>query len=118
MPKPAPKSRAPSKKSFHQLPHIAAERWKIEKGIHVSTAHVFHKQIAWRAIRLSIKLTTADNEAMNRKVGARGLRMILEELMLDLMYHLPGQKRIKEFEVTREMVVKREVTLAAMEKAG
>jgi ATP-dependent Clp protease ATP-binding subunit ClpX len=57
-------------------------------------------------------------EAMARKVGARGLRMILEELMLDLMYHLPGQKRIKEFEVTREMVDKRDVSLAAMEKAG
>ena len=40
-------------------------------------------------------------QAMARKVGARGLRMILEELMLDLMYHLPSQKRVKEFEVTR-----------------
>ena len=30
--------------------------------------------------------------------------MILEELMLDMMYALPGQKRVKEFEVTREMV--------------
>ena len=57
-------------------------------------------------------------EAMNRKVGARGLRMILEELMLDLMYHLPSQKKVKEFEVTREMVERREVTLAMMEKAG
>ena len=57
-------------------------------------------------------------EATSRKVGARGLRMILEELMLDLMYHLPGQKRVKEFEVTREMVEKRDVSLAAMEKAG
>ena len=57
-------------------------------------------------------------EAMNRKVGARGLRMILEELMLDLMYHLPSQKRLKEFEVTHEMVEKRDVSLAAMEKAG
>ncbi len=28
-------------------------------------------------------------EPWRRKVGARGLRMILEELMLDLMYHLP-----------------------------
>ena len=53
-----------------------------------------------------------------RKVGARGLRMILEELMLDLMYHLPSQKKVKEFEVTREMVEKRSVTLAMMEKAG
>jgi len=57
-------------------------------------------------------------EAMNRKVGARGLRMILEELMLDLMYHLPSQKRVKDFEVTREMVEKRDVSIAMMEKAG
>ena len=57
-------------------------------------------------------------QAMARKVGARGLRMILEELMLDLMYHLPSQKKVKEFEVTREMVEKRDVSLAMMEKAG
>ena len=57
-------------------------------------------------------------EAMHRKVGARGLRMILEELMLDLMYHLPSQKRIKEFEVSKEMVERRDVSLPAMEKAG
>jgi len=57
-------------------------------------------------------------EALARKVGARGLRMILEELMLDLMYYLPSQKRIKDFEMTREMVEKREVSIAMMEKAG
>jgi ATP-dependent Clp protease ATP-binding subunit ClpX len=57
-------------------------------------------------------------EALARKVGARGLRMILEELMLDLMYHLPGQKRVKEFEVSKEMVEKRDVSIAMMEKAG
>ena len=57
-------------------------------------------------------------QAMARKVGARGLRMILEELMLDLMYHLPSQKKVKEFEVTREMVEKRNVSLTMMEKAG
>jgi ATP-dependent Clp protease ATP-binding subunit ClpX len=57
-------------------------------------------------------------QAMARKVGARGLRMILEELMLDLMYHLPSQKKVKEFEVTREMVEKRDVSIAMMDKAG
>jgi len=57
-------------------------------------------------------------EALARKVGARGLRMILEELMLDLMYHLPSQKRLKEFEVSKEMVEKRDVSIAMMEKAG
>ena len=61
-------------------------------------------------------LTAVAREAMNRKVGARGLRMILEELMLDLMYQLPGQKKIKEFEVTREMVEQRNVTMPRVEK--
>ena len=55
-------------------------------------------------------------EALNRKVGARGLRMILEELMLDLMYHLPSQKKVKDFEVTQEMVEKRDISLATLEK--
>jgi ATP-dependent Clp protease ATP-binding subunit ClpX len=63
-------------------------------------------------------LRAISRQAMARKVGARGLRMILEELMLDLMYHLPSQKKVKEFEVTREMVEKRNVSLATMEKAG
>ena len=63
-------------------------------------------------------LKAISRQAMARKVGARGLRMILEELMLDLMYHLPSQKKVKEFEVSREMVEKRSVTLAMMEKAG
>jgi ATP-dependent Clp protease ATP-binding subunit ClpX len=57
-------------------------------------------------------------QAMARKVGARGLRMILEELMLELMYSLPSQKKVKEFEVTREMVEKRNVSLAMTEKAA
>jgi ATP-dependent Clp protease ATP-binding subunit ClpX len=61
-------------------------------------------------------LTAIAREALNRKVGARGLRMILEELMLDLMYHLPGQKKIKEFEVTREMVEQRDVSMPRIEK--
>jgi ATP-dependent Clp protease ATP-binding subunit ClpX len=63
-------------------------------------------------------LKAVARQAMARKVGARGLRMILEELMLELMYHLPSQKKVKEFEVTREMVEKRNVSLAMMEKAG
>ena len=63
-------------------------------------------------------LSAIAREALSRKVGARGLRMILEELMLDLMYHLPSQKKIKDFEVTQQMVEKREVTLPMVEKAA
>lgn len=71
----------------------------------------------------NVKLSFSDDalkavahEALNRKIGARGLRMILEELMLDLMYHLPGQKKIKEFEVTREMVEQRNISMQRFEK--
>jgi ATP-dependent Clp protease ATP-binding subunit ClpX len=63
-------------------------------------------------------LRSIAHEATLRKVGARGLRMILEELMLDLMYHLPSQKKVKDFEVTREMVEKRDLAIAMLEKAG
>jgi ATP-dependent Clp protease ATP-binding subunit ClpX len=63
-------------------------------------------------------LRAISRQAMARKVGARGLRMILEELMLELMYSLPSQKKVKEFEVTREMVEKREVSLSVIEKAA
>ena len=57
-------------------------------------------------------------EALARKVGARGLRMIIEELMLDMMYHLPGTKKAKDVEVTAEMVQKRDLSVLLLEKAG
>src|SRR5947207_13345082 len=56
--------------------------------------------------------------AMERKVGARGLRMILEELMLDLMYYLPSYKKVREFLVTKEMVMNQKISMAVLEKAG
>jgi ATP-dependent Clp protease ATP-binding subunit ClpX len=62
----------------------------------------------------SVKLRFTDDslravagQALERKVGARGLMMILEELLLEAMYTLPSQKRIKEFVITSEMVERR-----------
>jgi len=57
-------------------------------------------------------------EALSRKIGARGLRMILEELMLDLMYHLPNNKRVRDIEITSDMVERRDLSLCLLEKAG
>ena len=56
--------------------------------------------------------------AMERKVGARGLRMILEDMMLDLMYYLPSYKKVREFLVTKEMVMTQKINMALLEKAG
>ena len=45
--------------------------------------------------------------------------MILEELMLDLMYYVPGNKKVKEFVITADMVQKRTLPLPLLlEKAG
>ena len=56
--------------------------------------------------------------ALDRKIGARGLRMIIEDLMLDLMYTLPGQKKIKECVITREAVLAKDKSITLVEKAG
>src|SRR5260370_106230 len=56
--------------------------------------------------------------AMERKVGARGLRMILEDLMLDLLYYLPSYKNVREFLVTKEMVLTQKINVNLLEKAG
>jgi len=65
-------------------------------------------------------LKAVAQQALERKVGARGLRMILEDLMLDLMYHLPSQRKIREFVVTEEMVRSHQINFSsvALEKAG
>ena len=60
------------------------------------------------------------DSALKRKIGARGLRMIIEDLMLDIMYMLPGQKKIRECVLTREVVQRKEapITVLEKEKAG
>ena len=56
--------------------------------------------------------------ALLRKIGARGLRMIIEDLMLELMYSLPGQKKVRECVITREVVERKALPITLMEKAG
>ena len=47
-------------------------------------------------------------EAIKRKTGARALRSIVEETMLDIMYEVPSKPEIKEFVVTLDIVKKNE----------
>ncbi|HKQ76562.1 MAG TPA: ATP-dependent Clp protease ATP-binding subunit ClpX [Blastocatellia bacterium] len=80
----------------------------------------YQKQFEWDGIKLRFTeeaLRAVARQACDRKVGARGLRMILEELMLEAMYTLPSQKKMKELVVTAEMVVDRRV-IFPLEKAG
>jgi len=58
------------------------------------------------------------DQALTRKVGARGLRIILEEIMLDLNYHLPSHRKVRDFLLTKEMVERKVNPLTVLEKAG
>ena len=83
------------------------------------------RRLAISGVELSVSSDRGDDAldavaqlAMERKVGARGLRMILEDLMLDLMYYLPTFKKVREFVVTKEMVLTQKINMAVLEKAG
>jgi ATP-dependent Clp protease ATP-binding subunit ClpX len=84
-------------------------------------ARQYQKLFEYENVRLKFSddaLEAIAQLAMERKVGARGLRMILEELMLDLMYFLPSYKKVREFLVTKEMVLTQKINMAVLEKAG
>jgi len=55
-------------------------------------------------------------EAVTRKTGARGLRSILEEVMLDSMYELPDKPDVTECIVNEDVILKKEQPLTLYEK--
>jgi ATP-dependent Clp protease ATP-binding subunit ClpX len=81
----------------------------------------YHKIFEFEDVNLRFTddaLEAVAEKAVERKIGARGLRMILEELMLDMMFQLPSQKDVKEVVITKEMVEEGGSPLVVMEKAG
>ncbi|HIS88573.1 TPA: ATP-dependent protease ATP-binding subunit ClpX [Candidatus Avigastranaerophilus faecigallinarum] len=56
------------------------------------------------------------SEAIKRKTGARALRSIVEEIMMDIMYAIPAQEDVKEFTVTADMVKKKNEGVAELIK--
>ncbi|MDJ0702537.1 MAG: ATP-dependent protease ATP-binding subunit ClpX [Leptolyngbyaceae cyanobacterium MO_188.B28] len=70
----------------------------------------FQKLLRMDSVQLEFKadaIRAIAREAYRRKTGARALRSIVEELMLDVMYELPSRKDLKRCMITREMVEKR-----------
>ncbi len=51
-------------------------------------------------------MTKAAEMAMDRKMGARGLRTIIEEALLDIMYEIPSRPEIRRCVVTAETIQK------------
>ncbi len=57
------------------------------------------------------------SQAIQRNVGARGLRIILEELMLELMYTIPSQRNVKQCVIDEEAVKNRIATISPLKEA-
>jgi len=61
-------------------------------------------------------LSAVAREAIKRQSGARGLRAILEEVMMNLMYEIPSRKDIKEVVVTEGAILKKEEPILVYQK--
>jgi len=81
----------------------------------------YQKLLSYDSVKLKFSdtaLTAIAREAIRRKTGARGLRAILEDVMLDIMYEIPSQSNIKECLITEEVISKREKPLLIYEESA
>ncbi len=79
----------------------------------------YQKLMALDKVRLSFTEGALDiiaEKAIERKAGARGLRAILEEVMLEVMYELPSRKGIKECLINEDVIRKHEMPVLVFEK--
>jgi ATP-dependent Clp protease ATP-binding subunit ClpX len=63
-------------------------------------------------------LVAIAREALKRKTGARGLRSILENSMLDIMYDIPSQNMVKEVIISEDVIAKREKPIIVYESVA
>ena len=94
--------------------HFRTAPWRQGNGLCAGRAFEVNEERA----RIGIRIVYRHDHSSSRQIGARGLRMIIEELMLDLMYTLPGQKKVRECVITREVVESKEQPITLIEKAG
>lgn len=79
----------------------------------------YQKLLSFDNVRLRFTdtaLRAIAKKATEKKTGARGLRAILEEIMLDVMYEIPSQKGIKECLINEDTIAKKEKPILIYEK--
>ncbi len=111
--------RVPVVATLHDLDHEALVRILTEPKN--SLVRQYQTILSFEGVELSFTqeaLSAVATEAVTRKVGARGLRIILEEVMLEIMYQVPSLPDLKELVITRDVVERRVPPLAAVRKAG
>jgi ATP-dependent Clp protease ATP-binding subunit ClpX len=111
--------RIPVVATLHELDHDALVRIMTEPKN--CLVRQYHTILSFEGVELTFTQDALDaiaDEAILRNVGARGLRIILEELMLDIMYQVPSVPDIKELVVSRDVVERRVPPLTAVRKVS
>ena len=110
--------RIPVVAALHELDQAALVRILTEPKN--SLVRQYEIMLSFEGVQLRFTedaLSAISDEAIIRKVGARGLKIILEELMLEVMYQVPSRSDVTEIVITREVVERKTVPLASMRKA-
>ncbi len=81
----------------------------------------FHKMFALEGVELEIRkdaLQEIANLALTRKTGARGLRSIMEKILLDTMYELPGMNDVHKVVINKAVVQGKKPPILVYEEAA
>jgi ATP-dependent Clp protease ATP-binding subunit ClpX len=111
--------RIPVVATLHDLDHDALVRILTEPKN--CLVRQYETILSFEGVDLSFTPEALDavvEQALTRKVGARGLRIILEELMLDIMYQVPSVPDIKDLLISRDVVERRVSPLTAVRKVS
>ncbi len=111
--------RIPVVATLHELDHDALVRILTEPRN--CLVRQYETVLGFEGVELKFTADALDavaDDALTRKVGARGLRIILEELMLDIMYQIPALPDLKELEISRDVVEGRVPPLPAVRKVS
>jgi len=109
--------RIPVVSTLHELDHAALVRILTEPKH--SLIRQYQTILSFEGVDLTFTADALDSvahEAVKRKVGARGLRIILEELMLDIMYQVPSLPDTSELVISRDVVERRVQPLTGVHK--
>jgi ATP-dependent Clp protease ATP-binding subunit ClpX len=111
--------RIPVVATLHDLDHEALVRILTEPKN--CLVRQYQTILSFEGVDLSFTAEALDAvvaQALTRKVGARGLRIMLEELMLDVMYQVPSVPDVKELVISRDVVERRVPPLTAVRKVS
>ena len=80
----------------------------------------FQKLFEMEGVKLEFTkeaLAAIAQKSLAKKLGARGLRSIIEDLMLDIMFYLPSHKKTSKLKITKKMVERNELNFKSLKQA-